>query len=203
MTKKKAPTVVTSEELMARPVGAKPDAQLGTERIHTGRIIKLDRDRVRYPNDTEAELEIVRHPGASAVVPFLTDPEGDDPQLLLLRQYRYAAGGYIYEIPAGRLDPDEDPAACAARELKEETGCTAQNIEPLLTMLTTPGFTDERIHLFLATGLTHGESAREEDEFVDIVVMRLSEALELIQRGEMPDGKTALGILYAAGFMTG
>jgi ADP-ribose pyrophosphatase len=203
MTKKKAPTVVTSEELMARPVGAKPDAQLGTERIHTGRIIKLDRDRVRYPNDTEAELEIVRHPGASAVVPFLTDPEGDDPQLLLLRQYRYAAGGYIYEIPAGRLDPDEDPAACAARELKEETGCTAEKIEPLLTMLTTPGFTDERIHLFIATGLTHGESAREEDEFVDIVVMRLSEALELIQRGEMPDGKTALGILYAAGFMTG
>ena len=202
MTKKKAPTVVTSEELMARPAGAKPDAQLGTERIHTGRIIKLDRDRVRYPTDTEAELEIVRHPGASAVVPFLTDPDGDDPQSLLLRQYRYAAGGYIYEIPAGRLDADEDPAACAARELKEETGCTAQNIEPLFTMLTTPGFTDERIHLFLATGLTHGESAREEDEFVDIVVMRLSEALELIQRGEMPDGKTSLGILYAAGFMT-
>jgi ADP-ribose pyrophosphatase len=203
MTKKKAPAVVTSDELMARPAGAKPDAQLGTERIHTGRIIKLDRDRVRYPNDTEAELEIVRHPGASAVVPFLTDPEGDDPQLLLLRQYRYAAGGYIYEIPAGRLDPDEDPAACAARELKEETGCSAEKIEPLFTMLTTPGFTDERIHLFLATGLTHGESAREEDEFVDIVVMRLSEALELIQRGEIPDGKTALGILYAAGFMTG
>ena len=145
----------------------------------------------------------MRHPGASAVVPFLTDPEGEDPQLLLLRQYRYAAGGYIYEIPAGRLDPDEDPAECAARELKEETGCTAQKIEPLLTMLTTPGFTDERIHLFIATGLTHGESAREADEFVDIVVMRLSEALELIQRGEMPDGKTALGILYAAGFMTG
>lgn len=203
MSKKKSPVVVTSDELTARPVGAKPDAQLGTERIHTGRIIRLDRDQVRYPDGSEAELEIVRHPGASAVVPFLTDPDGDDPQLLLLRQYRYAAGGYIYEIPAGRLDPGEEPAACAARELKEETGCTAREIQPLFTMLTTPGFSDERIYLFLATDLTHGESAREADEFVDIVVMRLSEALELIQRGEIPDGKTALGILYAAGFKTG
>ncbi|MEO6528635.1 MAG: NUDIX hydrolase [Gemmatimonadaceae bacterium] len=201
--KKKSPAVVTSAELGTRAVGAKPAAQLATERIHTGRIIKLDRDRVRYPDDTEAELEIVRHPGASAVVPFLTDPEGDDPQVLLLRQYRYAAEGYIYEIPAGRLDPGEDPSTCAARELKEETGCTARSIQPLFTMLTTPGFTDERIHLFIATELSHGESSREADEFVDIVVMRLSEALELIERGEIPDGKTALGLLYAAGFKTG
>lgn len=203
MTKKKSPSVVTSEELAVRPMGATSGAQLASERIHTGRIIKLDRDRVRYPDGSEADLEIIRHPGASAVVPFLTDPEGDDPQILLLRQYRYAADGYIYEIPAGRLDPGEDPSVCAARELKEETGCTAGSIEPLFTMLTTPGFTDERIHLFVATDLTHGESAREADEFVDIVVMRLSEALELIQRGDIPDGKTALGLLYAAGFKTG
>jgi ADP-ribose pyrophosphatase len=199
----KKPKVVTSEELAARPRGAKPAAQLGTERIHTGKIIKLDRDTVRYPDDSQADLEIVRHPGASAVVPFLTDPEGEDPQILLLRQYRYAADGYIYEIPAGRLDPGESPATCAARELKEETGCTAKSIVPLFTMLTTPGFTDELIHLFLATGISHGESAREEDEFADVVVMRLSEALELIQKGEIPDGKTALAILYSAGFMTG
>jgi ADP-ribose pyrophosphatase len=203
MSRKKQPTVVTSDALVARKRGATPDAQLDTERIHTGKIIKLDRDTVRYPNDTTAQLEIVRHSGASAVVPFLTDPEGDDPQLLLLRQYRYAAGGYIYEIPAGRLDPGEEPLACAARELKEETGCTAGRMEPLLSMLTTPGFTDEVIHIFMATELTHGESAREADEFVDTIVIRLSEALELIQRGEIPDGKTALGILYAAGFKTG
>jgi ADP-ribose pyrophosphatase len=203
MTKKKTPTVVTSAELSARPIGAKSDAQIGTERIYTGKIVKLDRDRVRYPDGSEAELDIVRHQGASAVVPLLTDPEGDDPQILLLRQYRYAADGYIYEIPAGRLDPGEDPAACAVRELREETGCTAEKIEPLITILTTPGFTDERIHLFMATGLTHGESAREADEFVDIIIMRLSEALELIQRGEIPDAKTALGILYVAGFKTG
>lgn len=201
--KKKTPSVVTSAELEARARGAKSDAQISTERIHEGKIINVDRDRIRYPDGSEAEVDIVRHSGASAVVPFLSDPEGEDPQILLLRQYRYAADGYLYEIPAGRLDPGEAPADCAARELREETGCTAKQMEPLITMVTTPGFTDERIHLFMATDLTHGEAAREADEFADVVMMRLSEALELIQRGEIVDGKTALGILYAAGFKTG
>jgi ADP-ribose pyrophosphatase len=203
MSAKKTPTVVTSAELEARSRGAKSDAQVSTERIHQGKIINLDRDRIRYPDGSEADVDIVRHPGASAVVPFLSDPAGEDPQILLLRQYRYAADGYLYEIPAGRLDPGEAPADCAARELKEETGCTAEQMEPLITMVTTPGFTDERIHLFMATDLTHGKAEREADEFADVVVMRLSEALELIQRGEIVDGKTALGILYTAGFKTG
>jgi ADP-ribose pyrophosphatase len=203
MSRTSGPKVVRSADIEARAPGTPPDAQLGTKRIHTGRIIKLDEDHVRYPDGSEADVDIVRHPGASAVVPFLTDPEGEDPQILLLRQYRYAAGGYILEIPAGRLDADEAPLACATRELKEETGCIAGRIEPLLTILTTPGFTDERIHLFLATDLTHGESAREADEFADVVILRLSEALELVQRGDIPDAKTALGLLYAAGFKTG
>jgi ADP-ribose pyrophosphatase len=201
--KKKTPAVVTSAELETRARGTQSDAQISSTRIHTGKIIKVDSDRIRYPDGSEAEVDIVRHPGASAIVPFLSDPEGEDPQILLLRQYRYAADGYLYEIPAGRLDPGETPADCAARELKEETGCTAKQMEPLITMVTTPGFTDERIHLFMATDLTHGESSREADEFADVIVMRLSEALELIQRGEIVDGKTALAILYAAGFKTG
>jgi ADP-ribose pyrophosphatase len=201
--KKKSPTVVTSAELESRARGATSDAQIRSKRIHTGKIIKLDSDRIRYPDGSEAEVDIVRHSGASAVVPFLSDPEGEDPQILLLRQYRYAADGYLYEIPAGRLDPGETPADCAARELKEETGCTAKQMEPLITMVTTPGFTDERIHLFMATELTHGEATREADEFADVIIMRLSEALELIQKGEIVDGKTALGVLFAAGFKTG
>src|SRR2546423_12300991 len=124
-------------------------------------------------------MEIVRHPAASAIVPFMNDPNREDPQLLLLRQYRYAAGGYIYEIPAGRLDGDESPETCAARELKEETGCTAERLEYMYTMFTTPGFTDEKIHVFLASGLTHGEAAREADEFGDVVIRQVAEALEL------------------------
>ena len=96
--KKKTPTVVTSAKLEARARDARSDAQISSNRIHTGKIIKLDSDRIRYPDGSEAEVDIVRHPGASAIVPFLSDPEGEDPQILLLRQYRYAADGYLYAM---------------------------------------------------------------------------------------------------------
>jgi ADP-ribose pyrophosphatase len=146
---------------------------------------------------------MVRHPGASAVVPFLSDPAGDDPQLLLVKQYRYAADGYVYEIPAGKLDGAEDPRVCAARELQEETGCSAETIEHLTTIYTTPGFTDERIHLFLAHGLVRGDHAHEKDEFMTIETVTLSRALEMIRDGEIVDAKSVVGILYAAGFKAG
>ena len=172
-------------------------------RVYTGKVISLDVDLVEFPNGTTGEIEMIRHPGASAVVPFLSDPHGDDPQLLLIKQYRYAAGGYMYEIPAGRLEPGEAPASCAARELREETGCTASSIEHLYTMYTTPGFTDERIHIFLATGLTRGPAALESDEFLSVEPVPLRRALEMIKSGEINDGKTAAGILFAAGFVVG
>ena len=174
-----------------------------SRRVYTGKIISLDVDRVRFPDGSIGELEMIRHPGASAVVPFLSDARGDDPQVLLIRQYRYAAEGYLLEIPAGRLNTGEDPRDCALRELKEETGCTADHIEPLTTILTTPGFTDEVIHIFMATGLTHGQPDREADEFVELVIMSLSEALERISSGEITDAKTVLSLLFAAGFKTG
>jgi ADP-ribose pyrophosphatase len=168
--------------------------------MYTGRIISVDTDTVRFPDGSVGELDMVRHPGASAVVPFLSDPLGDDPQLLLIKQYRYAAEQYLYEIPAGRLDPGEDPRHCAERELREETGCTAGRMDFLLTMFTTPGFTDERIHLFMAVGLERGDTAHEADEFMTVETVTLHRALQLIQEGGITDGKTALGILFAAGF---
>jgi ADP-ribose pyrophosphatase len=177
--------------------------RIKSTRMYTGRVINLDVDQVRYPDGSTGELEIIRHPGASAVVPFLSDPGGADPTVLLLKQYRYAAGGTIYEIPAGRLEPGELPVACAQRELFEETGCTATSIVPLTSMFTTPGFTDERIHLFLATGITRGEARREADEFIEVESMPLSKALQMIERGEIQDAKTALGLLFAAGFIGG
>jgi ADP-ribose pyrophosphatase len=179
------------------------DAQLSTRRIFSGRVINLDQDRVRYPDGSEGELDIIRHPGASAIVPFLNDPMGENPQLLLIRQYRYATGGYLYELPAGRLDPGEKSEDCARRELREETGCTADAMRFMTSMWTTPGFTDERIHLFLATGLTQGESRREADEFMTVQPFFLSEALRMIEFGEIQDAKTALGLLYVAGFIPG
>ena len=187
---------------MKQSEGRQP-GRIESHRVHTGRIISLDVDTVRFPDGSIGELEMIRHPGASAVVPFLGDPTGDDPQILLIRQYRYAAGGYLYEIPAGRLNAGEDPRDCALRELKEETGCSSQSIEHLFTMFTTPGFTDERIHLFMATGLEAGETKHEADEFLEVEPMLLSRALQMVEGGEIQDAKTALGLLFAAGFRTG
>ncbi len=174
-----------------------------SRRAYSGKVISLDIDTVRFPDGSLGELEMIRHPGASAVVPFLSDPDAEDPQVLLIRQYRYAADGYLYEIPAGRLSPGERPVDCAARELKEETGCSAQHVEHLFTMYTTPGFTDEKIHVFMATGLEAGETNYEADEFLELQPMLLSRALQMVKAGEIKDGKTALGLLFAAGFRAG
>ena len=177
--------------------------KLSSKRIYTGRIVSLDVDQVEYPNGSTGELEMIRHPGASAIVPFLSDPAGENPQVLLIKQYRYAADGWMYEIPAGRLDAGEDPRTCAARELREETGCTAAELRHLTTIYTTPGFTDERIQIFLAAGLTQGEHARESDEFLSCEPLELRRALEMIRAGEITDGKTIVGLLYSAGFISG
>lgn len=182
---------------------SKTPGKIDSRREYTGRVINLDIDRVRFPNGSIGELEIIRHSGASAVIPFLDDTAGGDPVILLIRQYRYAADGFIYEIPAGRLEPGEPPEECARRELLEETGCTAEKFEHLYTMYTTPGFTDEKIHLFVATGIARGESHPEPDEFVEVVPTPISAALRMIQDGTIADAKTALSVLYAAGFYLG
>jgi ADP-ribose diphosphatase len=178
-------------------------AQLAKRRVYTGRVLNLDIDTVRFPNGSVGELEIIRHSGASCIVPFLTDPAGEDPQVLLLRQYRYAAEDVLYEVPAGKLDPGEEPSDCARRELMEETGCSAERIEHIYTMYTTPGFTDERIYVYMASGLVQGESEHEADEFITVEAVTLSKALGLIKEGVIKDAKTALSLLYAAGFKLG
>lgn len=177
--------------------------QLATRRIHTGRVINLDIDTVRYPDGSTGELEMVRHPGAAAVVPIASAPDGHDPVILMLRQYRYATGGELWEIPAGRLEPGEPPEQCARRELLEEAGVTAGRLEPLTTIWTTPGFTDESIHLFAASDLKAGTAAREADEFLEVVPTPLTRVLELIRDGSLRDAKTLVAILYLAGFKMG
>jgi ADP-ribose pyrophosphatase len=170
--------------------------------IHHGRIVHLFVDRVRFPDGSEGELELIRHSGAAAVLPVLGDPDGPDPVILLIRQYRYASGGTMLEVPAGRPDhPGEDWEVCARRELQEETGLVAGKLQPLTSIFTTPGFTDEKIHLFLATELVNGTQALDADEFVEPVTMPLSEALEMIRSGEISDAKTICTLLFAAGFL--
>lgn len=171
--------------------------KISSRRIYSGRVVSLDVDRVRFPGGTTGELEMIRHPGASAVVPLL-DPGKTDPDVLLIRQYRYAANGYLYEIPAGRLDPGESPEACAQRELQEETGYSTRRVQRLTTIYTTPGFTDEIIHIFVAEGLTNGAANPEPDEFMEVQSVPLSRAIAMVRSGEIMDAKTALGLLLTA-----
>ena len=163
-----------------------------SKNIYKGRIVTLNLETVTLPNGATVELEIIHHPGAAAVVPMK-----DNTTVVLIRQYRHAVGGYIYEIPAGKLHPSEDPRDCAARELEEEIGYRAANFERLLSFYTTPGFTDEIIHIYRATGLTRGTPNLGDDEVLEMVEMPLETAIDRIADGTIRDGKTIVG-LHAA-----
>lgn len=164
-------------------------------RIYQGRIVDLGIEDVTLPNGAQVALEVIRHPGAAAVV--AVDETG---AVVLIHQYRHAGGGYLWELPAGVLDhAGEAPEVCAARELREETGLVAGALTPLGSILTTPGFTDERIHLYLALHLREESSAREADEDIaDVARVPFTEALGRVRRGEIVDAKTIAGLHLAA-----
>lgn len=174
---------------------------LSTKRVFTGRIISLDLDTVEFPNGNVGELEMIRHPGASAVLPFLDPMDAADPRVLLIRQYRHATGDYLWEIPAGRRDGDESPEATAERELREETGYRAGHFRRLTSIWTTPGFTDEVIHLFVATDLSPGENALEADEVLAVHEKRWSEVLEMVRNETINDTKTLNAVLFVQGLL--
>src|SRR5512143_1541502 len=157
--------------------------------IYKGRVVNLNLETVRLPNGAMVELEIIHHPGAAAIVPMK-----DEETVLLIRQYRHAAGGYILEIPAGTLKPGEDPRDCAVRELEEEIGFRPSALEPVVTFFTTPGFTNEVIHIYKATGLTPGKQNLDHDEVLELVESPLREAIRRIGDGSIRDGKTIVGL---------
>jgi ADP-ribose pyrophosphatase len=181
----------------AGAIGAEKPGQVHSRPVHHGRIVHLAVDTARFPDGSTGELELIRHSGAAAVVAILGDPDAPDPDVVLLRQFRYAAGGELFEVPAGRPDgPGEPWEDVAARELEEETGFVAGRLEWLTTIYTTPGFTDERIHLFLATGLTQGTTNLDHDEFVEVTTMPLSAVMAAIQDGRLIDAKSLSALLY-------
>lgn len=157
--------------------------------IYTGKVVTLNVDTVQLPNGVTIDLETIRHPGAAAVVPMK-----DDGTVVLIRQFRHAAGGFIYEIPAGKLSPGEKPLHCAARELEEEVGYRASSFELLSSIFTAPGFADEVIHVYKATGLIPGRQQLDRDEVLEIVEMPLEQAIRRIQDGTIRDGKTIVGL---------
>ena len=160
--------------------------------IYAGRVVTLNVETVTLPNGVTVDLEIIHHPGAAAVVPMK-----DQETVVLIRQYRHAAGGFILEIPAGKLNPGEDPRDCAARELEEEIGYRAGAFELLTSVLTTPGFTDEVIHIYRGTGLIKGRQNLGHDEVLEVIEMPLAEAIRAIHKGTIRDGKTIVGLQTA------
>lgn len=159
---------------------------------HRGRFLSLYVEEAELPNGRRVDLDVVRHPGASAVVPFETDRT-----VLLIRQFRHAAGGTIWEVPAGKLDGDT-PEDCAAKELEEEAGRRAGRLERLGSILTTPGFTDEVIHLFAAFDLQPVPKRLESHEVIEVIPTPLGRALEMVWSGEITDAKSVVALIHAA-----
>ncbi len=181
------PATPTSDPLQEWPA-AEPDPERRV--VYAGRVVDLGLETTTLPNGTVVELEVVRHPGASAVVPL-----HDDGTVTLVRQWRHAGGGMMFEVPAGLLEAGEAPRRCAARELAEEAQLRAGTLVPLATIHTTPGFTDEQIHLFAGTRLTTAADQPEDDEYIELVRVPLAQALAWIDAGRITDGKTICTLL--------
>jgi ADP-ribose pyrophosphatase len=162
------------------------------EGVKRGFRVRVECDRAELPNGMTVLLDVVRHPGAAAVVPFVSEDE-----VLLIRQYRHAVGDTIWEVPAGKLDGDT-PEVCAAKELEEEVGRRPGHLELLASIYTSPGFTDEVIHLFAATQLTAVPQRLEEDEVIEVVPTPFDRALAMVFDGTIADAKSSLALLYAA-----
>ena len=160
--------------------------------IYQGEVVNLGLETVTLPNQQVLQLEVVRHPGGAAVVAL-----DDSDQVCLLRQYRHASGGWLWELPAGKIDHPESPQHTARRELQEEAGLTAKQWHCLGNFLSTPGFCDERIHLYLAQTLGQTETDRHPDEVIEVHWINFEQALEWVHGGEIVDAKTIIGLLLA------
>ena len=168
------------------------ETQLSSEPIFDGKFVTIARDTVRLPNGNQGYRIVIRHPGAACV---LAVTEADE--VVLVRQWRYATGQALLELPAGKLDPDEDPAVCAARELEEETPYRAQSVRLLHTFYTAPGFCDEKMYLYLAEGITPTSTRKpDQDEFVETVLLSRQAVREAIANNQIQDGKTLVGLQY-------
>ncbi|MEW6242769.1 MAG: NUDIX hydrolase [Bacillota bacterium] len=164
---------------------------IASERVYKGKIINVRRDMVLTESGREVSREVVEHPGAVAIL--AVDAEG---RIALVRQYRYAVAEALWEVPAGKLEPGEDPAACAERELAEETGYKAENVEQLTCIYSTPGFCNEKLYLFYASLLEQGSSHAQEDEAIRVGLFSREAVLEKIRKGDIRDAKTIAAMLW-------
>lgn len=161
------------------------------KKIYDGKIVKLNLEEVTLPNGQVMQLEVIRHTSSAAIVPFSADRQS----VLLLKQFRPAIQDWLWEIPAGLLDPDETPQQCAARELEEETGFVAQTITPLIEFYPTPGYSDEKLYIFQGTGLQPGEKRLETTEIIEEKFFSLKEVGQMLRERTITDPKTLIGLV--------
>lgn len=174
------------------------ETQLASENVFDGKLLHVYRDHVRLPDGAEAVREYIRHQGAATMLAFV-----DDRTILLERQFRYPLRRHFIELPAGKIDPGEDPLATAKRELKEECGYAAAEWRHLGTMHPCIGYADERIELYLARGLTHTGEKRDHGEFLEVFELRVEEAIDWVRQGRITEPKAILGLLWAEKLVRG
>lgn len=174
------------------------EKEISREHIYKGSVISVESLKVELPNGKTAPRDLVLHPGASVVIPITENGE-----LYMVRQFRKPLDMVSLEVPAGKLDPGEDPMDCARRELKEETGLTAKYIRHAISIHTTPGFCNEVIHMYVATGLEEGESCADEDEFISSEKIPVSQLLDKVIQHEITDAKTIIAVLLAERIIRG
>lgn len=186
-------------------VGATASGQaqvLSSETRFDGRLFRVTRDKIIEPGGSEAVRDIVRHNGSAVILAVDNSKNKKDPWIVMERQYRHAAGRFLWEVPAGSLDPGEDPLEGAKRELEEETGYRAKKWTELMEYWASPGFVAESMKVFLAEGLVSGDARPEEDELIEMRLVKLSELLKSIERGDILDGKTLSSVLLYARRLT-
>ncbi|MGC2163137.1 MAG: NUDIX hydrolase [Silvibacterium sp.] len=193
--KKPEAVEIIKGKLKIRP--GKPAKVVSSSTVYQGPLFHVDKEHVNEPNCPTVIRDIVRH-GGSVVILAIDDAKKKDPLVVLERQYRHAAGQFLYEVPAGKIDPHEDRLAAAKRELAEETGFRARKWTKLARYYASPGFLAEWMQVFLAEGLTPGQTNLDEDERLDIMLVPFSELLRLIDKGEIHDGKTLIAAMSYA-----
>jgi ADP-ribose pyrophosphatase len=184
----------SAQSKSAKQTGKKRLQVLSSKVVYKGKVFSVTSDKVREPNGVSATRDVIRHSGS--IVILAIDETGNEPRVLLERQYRYAAQQYLWELPAGRIDPGESALAGAKRELIEETGYRAKRWKKALTFYASPGFLDETMTIFLAQDLTLGEAQPEEDESIECQMIPLSQAVDMVLSGKVHDGKAIAGILW-------
>jgi ADP-ribose pyrophosphatase len=174
------------------------ETQIDSERVYQGHFLKIDCDTVRLPDGSQSKREYIRHPGAVVILPLLKDGS-----VLLERQFRYPLRRAFIEFPAGKIDPDEDPLACAQRELLEETGYTASDWKFVCTIHNAIAYSDEHLDIFLARGLTPGQSRLDEGEFLETFTASMADMLTWIREGKITDVKTVIGTFWLEKILRG